>query len=118
MTNQQMESEIENLKEKFELLKGAVDALIICAKKESTAQLEAQEEVQREKPKKFIQINANKKTYLCKTEHEKQIFTENNPGVEAEVRECELTAEQAAPYLADQDNKFQFTARPTEGEPK
>ena len=113
MTKEQMESEIEMLKERFEFLKGEVDLLKIIAKKGSTAQLEAQEEDQRVKPKKFIQINANKKIHLCKTEQEKTIFLENNPGVETEIRELEMTAEQAAPYLNDPENIKQFTKKET-----
>ena len=113
MTNQQLENEVDGLKEKVEGLVSRVGLLEIIAKKESAAQMEEQEEVQREKPKKFFQINAKKKTYICKTEQEKAIFMENNPGVETEVRECELTAEQAAPYQKDPDNIKQFTKKET-----
>ena len=118
MTNVQIESELLALKEKFEFLTSRVNLLEIIAGKESKAQLEEQEEVRRVKPKKFTQINANRKTYLCLTERQRQIFTENNPGVETEVREVELTDEQAAPYLSDPENIKQFIAKPMEGKPK
>ena len=113
MTNVQMESFLIGLGDKVEGLVSRVGLLEIIAKKESKAQLEEQEEVRRVKPKKFTQINANRKTYLCSTERQRQIFTENNPGVETEVREVELTDEQAAPYLSDPENIKQFTEKET-----
>lgn len=114
MTKEQMESDLIQLGEKLENLAGKVGLLEILIKKQAEEMTMMINKQPAEPPppanlmKKFIQINANGKTYLCSTAREEQIFSENNPGVETERFNLELTAEQADRYLNDPENKKQF----------
>ena len=107
MTNQQLENEVENLKEKFEMLKGKVELLEILAKQPAVPKVE---EVQI-KLVKVKQINANGKSYFCKTQQEQQVFAENNPGVKTESFDIELQEATAEKYLNDPENIKQFTKK-------
>lgn len=114
MTEKQMESDLIRL---GETVKGLVDKvglldILIRKQAEEMTMMVNKQPVESPQPenltKKFIQINANHKTYLCSTAREQQIFSENNPGVEMESFNIELTAEQADRYLKDPENKKQF----------
>ncbi len=127
MTNQQMESAVELLKEQVEGLKGRVGMLEIVAKNTVAA---AGPEEPLERMVKVIQINVAPKTkmvvedkrkvlklveggkeYFCITAEEQRIFAENNPGVKTESFKVELQEAAAEKYLNDPENKKQFTKK-------
>lgn len=120
MTKEEMESDLIRLGEKVEDLAAKVGLLEILIRKQAEEMTMMINKQPKEKPqpenlmKKYIQINANHKTYLCSTAREQQIFSENNPGVETESFNIELTAEQAERYLNDPENKKQFIKRKKE----
>lgn len=124
MTKEQMESELENLKEKFELLAGKVELLEIIAKQPVAPKVEESPTV---KLVKLIQINVKPKyvydktkgitttrmtekgrSYFCRTPDEQLIFNENNPGADTETFTIEVQEAVAKKYLEDPDNKAQF----------
>lgn len=116
MTNQQMESKVEMLEEKFEFLKGKVDLLEILVKKQSeltTVMAQKQPEESSVPPvKKVIQINTKDgKEYFCSTAQEQEIFEENYPGAKAESFNVELARETADKYL--NESKKHFTKKET-----
>lgn len=108
LTKEQIESELESLKERFEFLKSKVDLLEILAKSRVAA---PSPEAQIEPMVKVKQINAGGKRYFCKTIQEQQIFAENNPGVKTESFDIELQSETAKGYLEDPENIKQFTKK-------
>ena len=126
MTKEQMEHEIENLKEKFELLKGQVQLLEALSKQPAAPILDEPAL----KLTRLIQINTKPKMktrmvnnqpvtsvsepgkkYYCKTSEEQQIFVENNPGVETESFTIEVQDYVAKEYLENPDNVAQFTRK-------
>jgi hypothetical protein len=102
-----LESEVENLKEKFELLKSKVDLLEILAKQPKAAPVEEGQI----KLVKLKQINIGGKKYFCKTIAEQQAFVENHPGAKTESFDIEVQVETAEKYLADPENMKQFARR-------
>jgi hypothetical protein len=56
-----------------------------------------------------IQINAKGRKYFCTTRQEQEAFAANNPNVEMEIFNIELSAAAAKKYLNDPENKKQFT---------
>ena len=97
----------EEINERINGLANRVELLEIIAKSQPATQPESRPESM----KKVIQINARGKTYFCATNQEQQIFTQNNPGVETETFNIELTSDVADRYLNDPENKKQFTKR-------
>jgi len=107
LTKEQVESELERLKEGLDALKSRVDLMQILAEKEAATPTEAPNEG----TVPVIQINdlTTKKRYFCKTPEEQRIFQENNPGVDTESFAVELTPALAKGFLDDPENKKQFT---------
>lgn len=112
-------------------IENRVELLEVIAKKQLT---EVPEETQKQEMKKVIQINTkpklskplhdNKgnltkgveviehgKKYYCTTPQEQKIFTENNPDVETESFNIELSVADANKYLNDPENKKEFTRK-------
>jgi len=109
MTKEQLESEVEMLKERFEFLKSKVDLLEILAK---NTKAPPQQENVLPPVKKVIQINTKDgKTYFCSTPEQQQIFEENYPGAKAESFNIELAAGTADKYL--EESKKHFTKKET-----
>jgi len=125
MTKEQMESELENLKEKFELLenlkekfeflKGKVDLMEVLIKKQSeltTVIANSQPEHSVPPVKKVIQINTKDgKSYFCETAQEQVIFEENYPDAKVESFNVELARDTADKYL--NESKKHFTKKET-----
>lgn len=96
-----LNEKIENLEEKFELLRGKVDLMETLMKSRPAEQPD--EPV--EKFVKVIQINTKEGKYFCRTPQQQKEFDKLHPGLSIESFTVEMPEYIAKDYLESDENK-------------